>query len=687
MQEHERRPMNRLSSPYLSALALRESGDFTQAIVILRTWLADNQFDAEAHAHLCHILLLDEQIEAAATALGDALAIEPSLPIVQRNLARLLVKQGKANEALQAAKSAHQIDGSNWENQLVLAAVLATNKLYGEALDLIEKVIAAEPPSAEAHLLRAQLKSIENQIDGAIADAEVAVSLKPHMVQAWALIGANHFKNGNVLDAMHAAKMFLKYKPNNAAQLALLGELKRRAGDFDAAVETLKLALKFDPLDAATWSNLGASLQRLERIEDAKQAYQKAIELNPRQVATLINLGSLITLTDEPQEELLQYLQQAIELQPNNVGAHNNLGMALVRLERTAEAKQAFLKALEHNPDYVEALCNLGRLLNAIDEPQEGLRYLHRAIKLQPDRTEPQTLCGLALAKLGRYAEALNHFNSALTLDRKSYHAYVHRASTLFKLAKYREAILSCNEAIGIDSKKKEAREVLLEVFHAQCDAVGLEKELAKYIATFNFVHDAEFDRLYVRGLIKTGTGPIPVRRRNRFRSLLELFSRCQSLEGLVAECGCYKGLSSFLLCTEEHKGNQEFDGTGYQIYDSFQGLSDTDEQDFATEDEQHEHHPDEDIVKKGNFAATLTEVKESLCDFPGIEYFPGWIPDAFPKTDDNRYRFVHVDVDLYQPTKEVLQTSLWVGSTLLRTVCKGSALWTAWSCTDSCLG
>jgi len=36
---------------------------------------------------------------------------------------------------------------------------------------------------------------------------------------------------------------------------------------------------------------------------------------------------------------------------------------------------------------------------------------------------------------------------------------------------------------------------------------------------------------------------------------------------------------------------------------------------------------------------------------------------------------------------KLVLQTSLWVGSTLSRMACKEDMRWTAWSCTGNCLG
>jgi len=59
--------------------------------------------------------------------------------------------------------------------------------------------------------------------------------------------------------------------------------------------------------------------------------------------------------------------------------------------------------------------------------------------------------------------------------------------------------------------------------------------------------------------------------------------------------------------------------------------------------------------MQAGRFAAALEDVRRALAPFPGIAYFPGWIPAAFPR-DEARYRFVHVDVDLYQPTRDSLE-------------------------------
>ena len=34
----------------------------------------------------------------------------------------------------------------------------------------------------------------------------------------------------------------------------------------------------------------------------------------------------------------------------------------------------------------------------------------------------------------------------------------------------------------------------------------------------------------------------------------------------------------------------------------------------------------------------------------------PGWIPDRFPEVADERFSFVHVDVDLYEPHRDAIE-------------------------------
>jgi len=198
---------------------------------------------------------------------------------------------------------------------------------------------------------------------------------------------------------------------------------------------------------------------------------------------------------------------------------------------------------------------------------------------------------------------------------------------------------------------RKRGYETRLSELYAKGMRGTMARLFGQYVAEF-CEPDPSFDELYLEGLFVTGTTPAPLRRRDRFRRLVREFERTLALDGHVAECGCFRGLSSFLLCSRLRQHDARFDGSGYEIYDSFCGLSDPQPEDAVPPD------ADEIVVhslKARNFAFPLEEVQRALAAFPRISYGAGWIPGAFPN-DERRYRFAHIDVDLYQPTKASLE-------------------------------
>lgn len=148
----------------------------------------------------------------------------------------------------------------------------------------------------------------------------------------------------------------------------------------------------------------------------------------------------------------------------------------------------------------------------------------------------------------------------------------------------------------------------------------------------------APFHDLYHRGMAVTQTWDSP-RRRQRFLNLVDLVGRVAALEGDCAECGCWRGLSSYLICTTLKQHDASFRGRGYHVFDSFQGLSQPTVADAGMN------------AQAGLFSARVEDVRRNLGDFPEIAFHPGWIPASFTGLPERRYRFVHVDVDLYEPT------------------------------------
>lgn len=105
--------------------------------------------------------------------------------------------------------------------------------------------------------------------------------------------------------------------------------------------------------------------------------------------------------------------------------------------------------------------------------------------------------------------------------------------------------------------------------------------------------------------------------------------------EGDYAECGVWQGFMA------EHIANGMNPKFKLWLFDSFKGHAEPSEFDNAKE------HP------KGRYADT--SIKDVLQRLPaGIVYSPviGYIPETFACVNGQKFRFVHIDLDHYLPTK-----------------------------------
>jgi len=122
--------------------------------------------------------------------------------------------------------------------------------------------------------------------------------------------------------------------------------------------------------------------------------------------------------------------------------------------------------------------------------------------------------------------------------------------------------------------------------------------------------------------------------------ALSQLLRLVDNVPGDTCECGVYRGASSYLICQHNQRYPQTIDRTHYLV-DSYQGVSHPDENDHS----QHWQY--------GMLSCDEETVLNQLSDFRNIKSLAGWIPDPFSKMDDKTFSFVHVDVDLHQPTRD----------------------------------
>ena len=105
---------------------------------------------------------------------------------------------------------------------------------------------------------------------------------------------------------------------------------------------------------------------------------------------------------------------------------------------------------------------------------------------------------------------------------------------------------------------------------------------------------------------------------------------------GSFAEVGVFRGASAKII-------SQAKEETPLYLFDTFEGLPDS----VGSSDER---------FKKGMFFANQKDVEKRLAKYPNIYIYAGLFPETAGDINKKHFSFVHLDVDLYQVTKEALE-------------------------------
>lgn len=126
-----------------------------------------------------------------------------------------------------------------------------------------------------------------------------------------------------------------------------------------------------------------------------------------------------------------------------------------------------------------------------------------------------------------------------------------------------------------------------------------------------------------------------PLCRASELYMVYSLARAQQGVAGDFAEVGVYKGATARLIC--DVKSDRQL-----HLFDTFQGLPPVQGDDY--------HYAE------GMFAADLGKVRRRLAGFPEVHFYPGLFPATAEPVKSRFFSFVHLDVDLYQSTRDALE-------------------------------
>ncbi|TWU65344.1 MULTISPECIES: TylF/MycF/NovP-related O-methyltransferase [Crateriforma] len=122
---------------------------------------------------------------------------------------------------------------------------------------------------------------------------------------------------------------------------------------------------------------------------------------------------------------------------------------------------------------------------------------------------------------------------------------------------------------------------------------------------------------------------------------LSQLLRMTWQVPGDTAECGVYRGSTSVLICQSNQRSSLN---RHHYLFDSFCGLSAPDAK------------QDGDYWTEGDLSVSEQTARDALAKFDQTTFLTGWIPERFGEVGTKRFSFVHVDVDLYEPTRQSVE-------------------------------
>ncbi len=127
--------------------------------------------------------------------------------------------------------------------------------------------------------------------------------------------------------------------------------------------------------------------------------------------------------------------------------------------------------------------------------------------------------------------------------------------------------------------------------------------------------------------------------------NLFNLARSMRNVPGDVAECGVFRGAGSYLILTAMAGAGKTLFG-----FDSFEGLSEPGDLDDVTTEYTFKWKKHDMSVGDFVAARNLAMFGKQVC------LLKGWIPDRFADVDGTRFCMVHIDVDLYEPTRDAVR-------------------------------
>lgn len=296
-----------------------------------------------------------------------------------QDLARYYEKKGDDKQALELLAEAVKHLPRSVDLLEQKGFLLLKRKQYKEALRIGEDLETLEPERALR--LKVSVYQAMKKYPEAISQAQRAIQLKPDSSFGYQLLASVHQAQNKPEEAIEALKKGAGFDRNNHSTSLILANAYSRNGKTMQAMKICDEIIRKEPGYAPAYFTQGTFLEAQGDKNGAVKKYRAALAITGNYVPALNNLAILFSDGLGNPDEAIRLAEEALAIEPGNPGIMDTLGYALLKGERTAEARKYLEKADAVSPGNPTINYHLALLHKATGEKKQAIARLLAALR------------------------------------------------------------------------------------------------------------------------------------------------------------------------------------------------------------------------------------------------------------------------------------------------------------------
>jgi arylsulfatase A-like enzyme/Tfp pilus assembly protein PilF len=262
-------------------------------------------------------------------------------------------------------------------------------------------------------------KSAEEAFPEAVRLLRQVIAADPRVIDAWFMLGNQHFKTGRYAEAIGYFKKALELKPDYDLPLINMANCYKALGQLDAALAGYEHYLRIDPKNAFVRYEMGEIYMDRNDPASAEREFRRALEIDAQTASARVALA-VIALSRGDAAAAEREIRAALATKPDVRLAHFNLAIIAEARGDWPGAEAEYRREIDVHPDAYKAAFNLGRLYERLGDRASQVARLEQSVRMNERFAEGYFYLAKAYLDAGLLDKALATARQGLDLGAAS---------------------------------------------------------------------------------------------------------------------------------------------------------------------------------------------------------------------------------------------------------------------------